>query len=523
MRLAVLCFALGAFPASAQTAESPDRPPPIQVFINSHPTLTSRSTLLSGSPVTIPFDAVQVSFVVTPVPGQVRYRLRGFNNWEQRVGQMFVGVRFYNSQNDFVDEKRVLESGRSPGWKGSLERSTFTPREESISVPKGATQAEIFLTSAGPPACMGVLAVTDVDLYRGNQNLLPSAPWSRGGSGPSMASIKTVNGKSVIMIDDNSIKTHADWSAPRIPVEAGEKLTLRWREIFSNGMGDPLVANYGSLPLGSFRFEVEEIDLAGNPTRTYGMDIKVPPPFWRTPWFWGSCLGVTALIGALAGRYASRLAMRRREDKQRAIDEERRRIARDLHDDLGARLSQISLTSSHAEGSAPTSETKDSFRSITGLAQDLSTSLSETVWMLNPKNDNLESLADFLCRMLASLCKPTGIRCRIDVQPLPEDFPVSSDFRHHVSLATREAITNSLRHSGATEIWLHIKFNAPELIVHLTDNGKGLPAEPGAGNGLTNMRQRAEALHGRFETEIPKNGGTRIIFDFPIPAFEHHP
>ncbi|HVE15271.1 MAG TPA: ATP-binding protein, partial [Chthoniobacterales bacterium] len=198
-------------------------------------------------------------------------------------------------------------------------------------------------------------------------------------------------------------------------------------------------------------------------------------------------------------------------------------IARDLHDDLGARLSQISLTSSYAEGSAPTSETKDSFRSITGLAQDLSTSLSETVWMLNPKNDNLESLADFLCRMLASLCKPTGIRCRIDVQPLPEDFPVSSDFRHHVSLATREAITNSLRHSGATEIWLHIKFNAPELIVHLTDNGKGLPAEPGAGNGLTNMRQRAEALHGRFETEIPKNGGTRIIFDFPIPAFEHHP
>jgi signal transduction histidine kinase len=491
--------------------------PPLQVFLN------QSKTPLTGPKIIIPHDAGQVRFLIWPVPGIVRYRLWGYDNWSQRQGQMFVGIRFYNKGGDFLDEISFLKNGRSNGWGGSLETSVFDSKEEKIQVPPQTAMAELFLTSAGPPSSVGVLSITDFDLYQNNTPLHLDNGWTKAGTRPSMAFAKKIGGHDALIIDDNDIKSHTDWHSARKPVEHGENFALRWKEIYSNGIGDPMTAFYGRLPIGSYKFEVQETDLAGNTARSYSVDILVPAPFWKTWWFWTLCFAATVALGITGGFLWSRANEHLRLEKARMIEEERRRISRDLHDELGARISQISLASSYAEGLAADPKIRDRFRSITGLAQELSISLTEAIWMLNSKNDHLESLIEFLCRLVSSLCKPSGIRCRIEADTFEGHLALGSDFRRHVSLSVREALNNALRHSNASELRFLLKIKDAQLIIRIMDNGTGIPENTPKGNGLANMRQRIAALHGQFQVEIPEGGGACITFKIPMPATTQTP
>lgn len=465
-----------------------------------------------GPEAVIPHDTTRIAFLVTPVPGLLRYRLAGYtgyDEWIQRSGQMFVGIRFFKEDGDFIDEIRFWANGRSPGWNGNLESSEFTPRQEKIEPPHGASLAELFITSAGPPSSVGIMAVADFDLYHGDTSLHIGRDWRRLGTRPSMASIQKVRDRDTLVIDDNDISTHADWVSSRDNIQPGEPLTLQWKEIFSNGIGGPMTVFHNRLPIGHYRFEVEETDLAGTASRSYSIDIRVPPPFWKTWWFWSICCIGIALLGVAGGLLWSRMANRK-------LDEERRRIARDLHDDLGARISQISLASSYAEEFAENDRTKSGLGFITGLAQELSISLSESVWMLNSQNGHLASLVEFLCRLVASLCKPSDVPCRIEADTFGKHLPISNHFRRHVSLAVREAVTNALRHSGADEIRFSIKISSSMLTIHINDNGKGFHPDVSKGNGIANMQQRMASLKGRFLIEAPETGGTRVVFEIPL-------
>jgi two-component sensor histidine kinase len=532
----MVCALLAASASGAQTP--PQAIPFVQVFINDN-----KTPLPEGAEITIPYNASQVRFLITPVPGIVRYRLQGSSDWEQRNrwlfagdtyvlqdrnwqtrdGAMFIGVRYYNKDGDFVDETRFLASGRSPGWKGKLEGSTFTPRKETVLVPPDAYEAEVFTTSAGPPSAVGLFAVTDCNLYAGDRSLDIGSGWIKQGSRPSMALRENIDGHSAFVIDDTDIRGHADWVSPRRPVTPGQSLTLDWKELYSNGMGDALTAVYGTLPVGDYRFIVEEVDLAGTPKRHYTVHFRIPPPFWRTAWFWMSCLGGTAVLGLVGGILWSRAASRKREERQQLIEEERRRIARDLHDDLGAQLSQMILASSFQATIAPSDSIKQSFRSLNELAHTLSASLSKTIWMLNPENDNLESLSDFLCRMLAAQCKSSGVKSRSKISEMPASVKVSNELRHNASLAVREGVTNALRHASPSEIWLHAKFRAGRLFLDVIDDGVGLPPVPPKGNGLSNMKKRAEMLGGVCEFFSPASGGAQVHFEFPISPIYQRP
>jgi signal transduction histidine kinase len=525
----LIAFAFIVTPVLSAPADN--LPLSVQVFVNDN-----KTPLQSGPEVTIPYDASQVRFLIVPAPGIVRYRLTETNNWQKRInrlfsgenlltqsqnwqtrgGAMFVGIRFVKANGDFIGETRFLANGKSPGWKGSPESSTFTPRKEFIQAPDEPCSAEIFMTSAGPPASVGLFAVTNCNLIQDGSPLNFKERWSRQGTRPSMASIENINGHTAFVIDDNDIRSHADWVSPAKPIKPHDTITLQWDELYSNGMGDPLTAVYGTLPVGEYQFTTEAVDLAGKTKHQYTVNIHIPPPFWRTTWFWGTCLAATTILGGAGGLLWSRAVLRQREEKQRLIEQERRRIARDLHDDLGAQLSQIILTSSHATASAPDDRSQQTFRSITALAHNVSTSLSKTIWMLNSENDNLESLVDFLTRMLVSQCKSSGVRSRTDIPELSENVMVSNDFRHNVSLAVREAISNALRHANASEIWLRTRFEKGRLEIDITDNGRGLPTTPSMGNGLANMKQRAEAYKGLCELSPQPDGGTRVHFEFYV-------
>jgi signal transduction histidine kinase len=240
-------------------------------------------------------------------------------------------------------------------------------------------------------------------------------------------------------------------------------------------------------------------------------------PYWKNPWYWALFLVFIAIASYLLAHHLIRKKIQLHLRQAQIIADERLRIARDLHDDLGARLSHISLLGSHAAGSTRDADTQQTFRQITSMSRELITSLSETVWMLNSKNDRLESLINYLCRMVSELCKSLDIRCRIDAESPPEDQPVNHEVRHHVTMAVKEAVNNALKHSHCTEIRLSVHLQPTGLHISIADNGIGLTAEGSEqGNGLENIRQRMSALNGRTEILESDQGGVIVHLHVPV-------
>jgi signal transduction histidine kinase len=265
--------------------------------------------------------------------------------------------------------------------------------------------------------------------------------------------------------------------------------------------------------------KVEQVGISGTPLKTvYSIEVKVPLPLWKNPFFWLAIGIAVIVITTLVVRHLIRKKFRLHVQQTQLIAEERFRIARDLHDDLGTRLSHISLLGSYAESTiTDVADARASFEQITGMSRELITALSQTVWMLSSKNDKLDALIDFLCRLVSELCRPSGIRCRIDALPVKHDVPITSEVRHNLSLAFKEAVNNSLKHSAATEIQIRIRFEASVLKVSVADDGVGLTEEQkNQGNGLDNIKQRMNAIHGRCSITESESGGVIVDLEVPI-------
>ena len=477
----------------------------------------------------VPYGAVQTKFIITPRPGLVHYRLAGHETeWKEHSGDMFFIVRFLNAGGDQIAQHSFLTKGKSAGWNGAPETSDLTSRHEKLVVPAGTSQLVIAISSAGPATSVGTFGIANVHAYSRNQagvsrELIGNgAAWGKGGTRPSMASTVTgADGYTVYLLEDRDDTGHADWrtmpdDASR--VTGGETLHIEWGELFCTGAGGSFEAHYDRLPPGDYRFEVEAFDYSGQaPGEITSLTLHVAGPWWKNPWYWTATLLAVAAGSAWIVRHLVRKRIQLHLREARMIAEERLRIARDLHDDLGARISHIALLGAHAMGTAPDDETRRSFGEIAGMSRELASSLSESVWMLNSKNDQLESLVDYLCRMVSGLCRPLEIRCRIDAAPMPSNFPVSSELRHHVTLAVKEAANNALKHSGCAQIQLAISLKPDALHIRVTDDGKGID-EAGQGNGLFNIRQRMEQLGGSASLSPAAQGGTEVHLRVPLTS-----
>jgi signal transduction histidine kinase len=143
--------------------------------------------------------------------------------------------------------------------------------------------------------------------------------------------------------------------------------------------------------------------------------------------------------------------------------------------------------------------------------------LSETVWMLNSKNDDLESLVDFLYRLVNELCRLKKIRCRVNAVHITENRPISYEFRHNVSLAVKESVNNALKHSEATELNMTIELEKKLLIVTITDNGIGFSEDTiSVGLGLENLGRRMKSVGGSCKFGHLAEGGLRITLSAPV-------
>ncbi|MDB6110543.1 MAG: Integral rane sensor signal transduction histidine kinase, partial [Pedosphaera sp.] len=219
---------------------------------------------------------------------------------------------------------------------------------------------------------------------------------------------------------------------------------------------------------------------------------------------------------------AGEIHLREQVEQQRVLEAERTRIARDLHDDLGAALTQIRFLSAvESRDEAVPEETRNQLREVSEKSHQLVTSLDEIVWAINPANDLLPKLIHYLCHVAEEFFRPTSIRCRMEVDESLPEVPLTSEVRHNLFLAVREAMNNIAKHSQATEVWFRIQKQENNMAITLEDNGRGFVATDAAvGEGLQNMRRRVEEIGGQFECESKTGQGTtcriRLRFDATV-------
>lgn len=283
-------------------------------------------------------------------------------------------------------------------------------------------------------------------------------------------------------------------------------------------------ARYSRLPPGHYRFQVLACNQDGvwNPTGS-GLGLVIEPPFWRTWWF--RCGAGAGFLAAVAGLvyYFSTVKLRRQLERARrdeAVEKERSRIARDIHDQLGASLTQVTFLSELAlnDKDAP-AEVEAHARQISQTARSLTRALDEIVWAANPANDTLEGLMTYVCKYAQEYLSVAGLACRLEVPAQLPSWPLSPDARHHLFLAVKEALTNIVRHAKATEAALRLLVEPSRFVLEIQDNGCGLPAAEQMAakgrHGLDNLRQRLAEVGGHCELDSAPGRGLMVRLVVP--------
>jgi signal transduction histidine kinase/ligand-binding sensor domain-containing protein len=307
---------------------------------------------------------------------------------------------------------------------------------------------------------------------------------------------------------------------------APENVSLRYRlnadENWTEA-GTDRKAVYQRLDAGSYKFEVSACNSEGVWSENAAvLGFVVEPFFWQTWWFRSvAVLSFTAMVIAIV-RYVSfrRLRFKLRQlEQQAALHKERARIAKDIHDDLGASLTQISLIGELARQDRETPEkVAGHVEKISGAARHAVKSLDEIVWAVNPRNDTLAHFIDYTGQFVLDYLRLAGVRCRLDLPEQPPNRELSTDVRHNLFLVVKEAINNTVKYAQATEVRLRIVATDEKLEITVEDNGRGFdqpPADSGA-DGLRNMRQRSEDIGGKCWIQGRPGAGAKISVELPL-------
>jgi len=275
---------------------------------------------------------------------------------------------------------------------------------------------------------------------------------------------------------------------------------------------------YSYLPPGQYVFQVTACNSDGAwNSMPASFAFRVQPTFWQTRTFpWGAPLMGAALMlcGALRWqrrRYALQMerirqrsqldaerarVVEERLEHQRQLEAERVRIASELHDDLGASLTQMAwLAEAVNQPDVFAREGQTLLRRVADMSREMVRSIDEIVWALNPRNDSLDRLAAYLCQFAEQFFRNTPTRCRLDVQdPLPNET-LKSDIRHHLFLLCKEVLQNVAKHAQATELRVRIQVQNRAAVFEFEDNGRGFsPGTTAHGDRLDNLTRRAAEM-----------------------------
>jgi signal transduction histidine kinase/ligand-binding sensor domain-containing protein len=280
-------------------------------------------------------------------------------------------------------------------------------------------------------------------------------------------------------------------------------------------------AQYSHLRAGDYSFHV----LACNNDGVWspvGRDLAfVLQPYFYETWWFLTLVALTVMGGVAASvrvattrKYRAAMALL---EQQHAIERDRARIAKDIHDDLGAGLTQITLLSELARRE-PLEQAGTHLTRISDSARRMTRGMDEIVWAVDPQHDTLSGLMDYISAYAEDFLRTAGIRSRMD---LPSELPgarVSAEQRYNLFLALKEALNNIVKHAGATEVWLRLRLETERLTLIVEDNGRGLPSVSGpktgdrlsSGHGLLNLEKRLAAIGGECTVHSAPGQGTSV-------------
>ena len=284
-------------------------------------------------------------------------------------------------------------------------------------------------------------------------------------------------------------------------------------------------ARYGRLPAGHYRFRVAARNADGGWQEAVPFGFVVPAHIYFQPW--AIFLYVLAAVALVSGivRVVSHRRLRNaltRLEQQQLLERERMRIARDMHDEMGSKLTKISFLSEHAQvDEASAGPLGRKLESIAQTSRDLLKTMDEIVWVVNPRNDTLENLVAYLSHYAVEYFQNTHVECELRLPPEIPHHALSSETRHNLFLTFEEALNNVLKHAAASKAKVEMTVNALEFELKVADNGRGFEVPASAanvssrggrgGNGLKNMRQRLLAVGGECLIMSRPGAGTTVI------------
>jgi len=332
-----------------------------------------------------------------------------------------------------------------------------------------------------------------------------------------------------VLIDNPGISYNQNnmmfkWAAPTFMDERQTRFRYRLEGSKTEDWSEPsteAMIRFINLAPGKYVFHVKANFPNGlYPDTETKYSFEILPPWWQTWWFNALIIIGTIGISVLIVRSYVRKKLENQQhvlEKRQAIEKERRRIASDMHDDLGAGLTSIRFLSEKVKQNAGTDIAKKEIGKIANISGELFENMNEIIWAMNEKNDTLEDLLLYSRAYAKEYCEENKLECLDD---FPETIPaifVSGEVRRNIFLTIKESLHNVVKHSGASRVELQVSIT-DHLSINIRDNGKGfsvvgLDLHPG-GNGLINMRRRIESIGG--ELIITNGKGLTIGLKVPL-------
>jgi signal transduction histidine kinase/ligand-binding sensor domain-containing protein len=322
-----------------------------------------------------------------------------------------------------------------------------------------------------------------------------------------------------------------------LDLRRGEALRYQYRLEGSSADWSPLSAqrtvHFANLASGAYRFLVRAVNADGTPSPTpAAVSFGILPPIWRRWWFLSLATALVALVAGVfvrdvVGRKRAADTLRRsREERLEELERVRKRIATDLHDDVGSSLTRISLLSEVVQQRLARDQPSlvDPLASIAGLSRELVDSMSDIVWAINPAKDHLQDLSQRMRRFASDVLTARGIGFRFRTPVEADGTALGANLRRELFLIFKEAVNNVVRHSECSEAELDLTAEPDALILRVIDNGRGFDPDCCGnggvpGHGLASMQARTEGLGGMLQVVSRPGQGTALTVRIPVSDY----
>jgi signal transduction histidine kinase len=481
-------------------------------------------------------------------PLRLRHVLEGGEvGWRDASGAMACIISMHDQMAGMVGEYRQPIMGESAGWTGNPLTADLAGQTMAATVPPSACQVLVtFSTTNSTPATVGILAIQEVAITITSRDgarkqefrAQPDGPewprylvhspggWLAYGTQPTMVRIDHRENRSAMAVLTDERTDGFTWLRLRPPlstqVAPGDRIEVAWRGCYSSGHGGDQELVFPRLDPGSYNLRIGVRATDGTVLRgETSLPLVVLPPWWRRLSTWLAAAGVALVLAATVARLLQAKRRQRQRtvaERHQAVDRERTRIARDIHDDLGACLAQIAMLGDRAQTAPAGTSLADSIATISQRARESMQRLRDIVWAVDPTYDSLDHLAVQIAVRMEEHLRLAGVGFRAE---LPEDLPtfaVDRTMRHQLLLAVRETVHNAVRHGAPTRVTLRLHCRDGHLTIAVTDDGRGCDAAAAlvSGRGLTNLQARLGGLGGSYRFTSSAGCGATAIMSLPM-------